>query len=262
MNDRSQAQQQPSGESFSGIAGVYDKYRVGYPDAAAQKILEGFDVPAQVADIGCGTGMASRVLAVHGASVIGIEPNPDMIEQAQQSSTSLADRLEYRVGSGEETGLESASVDVVLCAQSYQWFDSERALPEFHRILRPAGRLVLMWNDKSDTDPFTVAFSRILKKAQALAKRTSQWQKRNDSRDPSQAGLFENVRKWSVTNPQPLDLEGVLGRARSASFFPKIGDERDELEQQLQSLYEQHASDGLVLLQHDTDLTLADRVGE
>ncbi len=248
-------------ESFTGIASTYEKYRASYPAAAAEKILEGFLPPVRVADIGCGTGIASRVLAEHGAQVIGVEPNADMIAQAQNFATNSEAHLEFQIGSGEKTGLDDGSVEVVVCAQSYQWFRPEVALPELHRILRPGGRLVLMWNDKSDTDPFSVNFSRILKQAQAEAKRTGQWQKRNNSRDPSTSGLFDNVRKWSCPNPQPLDLEGVFGRARSASFFPTNEESRKPLEDQLRTLFDQHARDGQVVLHHDTELTIADRVG-
>ena len=221
----------------------------GAPSGLAQPIA---------ADVGCGTGIATRLLAQRGVSVTGIDPNADMLDEARRR-TPAGLEINYRVGRGESTGLADASVDLVLCAQSFHWFDAPAALREFHRILKPGGRLALMWNLKEDGEAFSATFTGIAERAQ---------------RDPAGRGLrvpsvreayptlgdyFRDVQRREFPNPQALNLDGVLGRMRSASYFPKSGPVRAQMEAELIESFNQHQRDGVVTLQQRTEVTLAVR---
>lgn len=246
---------------FSGLAAVYDEHRPSYPAAALQWVLEGFSPPVRVADIGCGTGISARLLAQHGATVIGIEPNADMLREARASSHDDP-RLEYRAATADRTGLSQASLDVVVCAQSFHWFDAAAAVREFHRILRPGGRLSLIWNIKSERQPFSAQFTRIMRAAQVDAEARGLRVPCERQADATLGGYFANPRRREFENPQSLSVQGVLGRARSASYFPRTGPLRDALERELIDAFNRYQRDGRVELLHITEVTIAERMNE
>ncbi|WP_245817334.1 class I SAM-dependent methyltransferase [Hydrococcus rivularis] len=129
---------------FSGRAADYANYRPSYPKEAIEKILEGLDSSSQLlaADVGAGTGIASRLLADQGVRVFAIEPNDEMRQAASPHPL-----VEFRKGTAENTTLPKASVDLVASFQAFHWFDPALTLLEFRRILKPTGRLALVWND-------------------------------------------------------------------------------------------------------------------
>lgn len=134
---------------FTGLAGNYSKYRPAY-SATVRDALLGMlgklaaDVDA--ADIGAGTGIWTRMLAERVHHVTAVEPNDDMRQHGLADSAGC--RVTYRAGSGENTGLPDGAYDMVSMASSFHWVDFERGLTEFHRILRPGGRFVALWNPR------------------------------------------------------------------------------------------------------------------
>ncbi len=128
--------------SFGAAAGVYERARPGYPEAALDWLL-----PAGarvVLDLGAGTGKLTRQLVARGLEVIAVEPSDGMRQQLQQ----LLPGVRALRGSAEAIPLGDASVDAVLVAQAWHWVDLERAVPEVARVLRPGGRLGLVWNTR------------------------------------------------------------------------------------------------------------------
>jgi ubiquinone/menaquinone biosynthesis C-methylase UbiE len=135
---------------FTGLAGDYAKYRPGYAPQVASAILSyvGRDAAnIDVADVGAGTGIWTRILAARGLhSIVAVEPNDDM--RAQGIETSRGTDVIWRKGSAEATGLPSGSVDLVTMASSFHWADFDKACDEFQRILRPGGAFVALWNPR------------------------------------------------------------------------------------------------------------------
>lgn len=245
---------------FTGLATGYDRHRPGYAPGAIDAMLLGLAPPPQAASIGCGTGICCRLLAARGAHVIGIDPNEDMLAEASRQSEGKAGNVDYRRGTGDDTGLPAASLDLVLCAQSFHWFNSEAALAEFHRILRERGRLAMMWNVRSKDDPFSRSYSDIARRAQRHAETTGRVTPRARGADPTETGLFEITEEASFENPQFLDEAALLGRLHSASYFPKTGPVKDELDREARAAFAEHATEGKVILQQRTEVTLARRL--
>jgi ubiquinone/menaquinone biosynthesis C-methylase UbiE len=245
-------------EYFTGLASVYSEHRPTYPRAAIEWILQGLPAHPRVADMGCGTGISTRLLAEQGAQVVGIDPNSDMLTEAR-SHVRGDQSIEYRTGTGESTGLGAASVNLVVCAQSFHWFDARRALGEFHRIVRQGGQLALMWNIKTESEPFSAQFTRIMRAAQVDAEARGLRVPSERDADPTLDGYFANPRRQEFQNPQSLDLQGVLGRAHSASYFPRIGPLRETFERELTESFHRYQHDDRVMLVHITEVTLADR---
>ena len=135
---------------FTGLAGDYAKFRAGYAPQVARAILSyvGRDAASvDAADIGAGTGIWTRMLADHGLnSVVAVEPNDEMREQGIETSRGMG--IIWRKGSAEATGLPNGSADLVSMASSLHWVDFDKACDEFHRVLRPGGVFVALWNPR------------------------------------------------------------------------------------------------------------------
>lgn len=270
----------PTGR-FTDRTDDYVKYRPSYPEGAIDAIVEGLDAAARrdarggsvitggavaadigagssgttravAADIGAGTGISARLLADRGLSVIAVEPNREMREAAEPH-TGVA----WRDGTAENTGLGTASVDVVLAAQAFHWFRAEEALREFARILRPGGRLALMWNRRRHDDPFTAGY-----RAAILEVGGDSAVERMDF-DPeaiARSGLFSAARLVAFPFHQTLDFDGLLGRAMSASYVPKTGPQAGKVTELLRALHARYADPhGIVKLMYTTEVYLASR---
>lgn len=139
--------------SFGERADVYERARPGYP-ADAVRWLAG-PSPADVLDLGAGTGKLTRALAALGHRVVAVDPLPEMLAQLAVAVPGVP----ALAGSAEAIPLEDASVDVVAVAQAFHWFDHGRALPEIARVLRPGGSLALVWNQRDESVPWVEELS-------------------------------------------------------------------------------------------------------
>jgi len=96
--------------------------------------------------LGAGTGKLTTRLVERGLDVVAVDPIPDMLELLRASLP----KTRALLGTAEEIPLEDNSVDAVLVAQAWHWVDPERAIPEVARVLRPGGRLGLVWNTRDE----------------------------------------------------------------------------------------------------------------
>jgi ubiquinone/menaquinone biosynthesis C-methylase UbiE len=115
-----------------------------------------------VLELGAGTGQLTEVLHDAGHDVLATDPLPEMLAR-------LARRVPVRhvVATAEQIPLRSRSVDLVVCGQSFHWFDHDRALPEIARVLRPGGVLALVWNTYDESIPWVRRLKRLLSPAQS-----------------------------------------------------------------------------------------------
>lgn len=239
-------------DRFSDRAQDYAKYRPSYPKQAIATILEGLGnlSPLVAADIGAGTGISSRLLAQQGVRVFAIEPNEAMREAASPHPL-----VEFRDGTAEATNLPDASVDLVTCFQAFHWFNPEPTLAEFHRILKPSGRLAVVWNDRDKEDEFTQKYTRLVQ----IASNHHPAESRLVSVDPLlESSFFPNVHRYTFTYRQELDREGLIGRAMSVSYVPREGEALEQLITGLEELYNrEHNENGLVYMTYCTSVYLA-----
>jgi SAM-dependent methyltransferase len=239
-------------DRFSDRAADYAKYRPSYPAVAIDSILEGLDNPSQLvaADIGAGTGISSRLLAERGIRVLAIEPNAEMRQAALPHPL-----VEFHDDTAEHTNLLNASVDLVVCFQSFHWFDPKPTLVEFRRILKPNGRLAVVWNDRDREDKFTQSYTRLVQ----IASNNHPAESRLVSVDPLLASpLFPNVRCHTFAYRQELDLDGLIGRVMSVSYIPRSGLAHQQLVSDLKELYTRSRDqNGSVYLVYRTSVYLA-----
>jgi SAM-dependent methyltransferase len=130
--------------SFGAQAAAYERGRPSYPPEAIDWLLP--RGARTVLDLGAGTGKLTTRLVERGLDVIAVDPIPEMLEVL----TGALPDTPALLGTAEEIPLAGDSVDAVLVAQAWHWFDPERAVKEVTRVLRPGGRLGLVWNTRDE----------------------------------------------------------------------------------------------------------------
>jgi SAM-dependent methyltransferase len=142
--------------SFGAAAQHYDRSRPSYPAAALSWALG--EPPAQVVDLGAGTGLLTRTALAAGFDVIPVEPDLGMRDQlaaATPGTTPLA-------GSAESIPLPDGAADAVIAGQAYHWFDREAAHPEIARVLRLGGVFAPVWNYRDTSVAWAGALDEII----------------------------------------------------------------------------------------------------
>jgi ubiquinone/menaquinone biosynthesis C-methylase UbiE len=221
--------------AFASIADAYERARPGYPEEAVRWLAG--DEPRDVVDLGAGTGKLTRTLVALGHRVTAIEPLAEMrawLESVLPDVTALA-------GSAEALPLRDASADVVVCAQSFHWFDHTVALPEIARVLRPGGRLALVWNTRDEREPWVKRLSALI---------GTETVGRADAHEPVAAsGLFGPVERAEFACEQLLDRDTLRDLVLSRSYCAKLDPaEREPVVAAVAALYDEVAGpDGLVL---------------
>jgi SAM-dependent methyltransferase len=126
--------------SFGDVAAAYAAHRPSYPEEIVRWLVG--DPPARVLELGAGTGKLTAGLCAIGHDVVATDPSPEMLARLPRAAPTARPVL----ARAEDIPLPSASVDVVVAAQSWHWFDADRALPEIARVLKPGGTVALVWN--------------------------------------------------------------------------------------------------------------------
>jgi SAM-dependent methyltransferase len=190
-------------------AADYHAGRPGFPAAVVDLIAEmtGVRPPADVVDVGAGTGILTRVLAAAGHRVIGVEPNDDMRAP------------DARAGTAESLPLPDASVDLWTAAQAFHWFDPEPAGHEARRVLRPTGAIALVWNHLDVDDANARALRTLLvEHARPDAARGAM------SRERLARFLGHDVwQRRTLTHEHALDRAGFIARVFSSDLVPARG---------------------------------------
>jgi SAM-dependent methyltransferase len=242
-----------STERFQDRVDDYVRYRPSYPVEVRASVIErcGLLPSSIIADFGSGTGLLAQLFLEVGFEVYGVEPNAAM-RAAAEKLLARYPRFHSIEGTAESSGLPEHFCDVVTCGQSFHWFDPVRSRNECRRILRPAGRVVLVWNVRRTGDtPFLVGYEALLRR------HTPEYEKIEHIRnDPAAFDAFFGPGNWdslTFAHSQAFDYEGALGRLRSSSYSPVPGGPGyHEMEQELRILFNSTAVDGKVAFLYDT----------
>jgi SAM-dependent methyltransferase len=244
---------------FTGLSDLYAKYRPSYPEDALDFVVKrcGLDATTTLVDVGCGTGISSRLFAARGIPVIGIDPNDEMRGRAAAAAPPSGPPPTYRAGRAEATGLPNGTAAAVLAAQAFHWFDVEPTLREFHRILWPRGWAVLVWNERDDSDPCTAAYTAVVRTAPDNA--ALEGTRARAGEPLLTSPLFEDGSRTIFYNQQELDEDGVLGRTFSASWAPRQPDAATAFAGALRRFFAAWQKEGKVVLRYETTVYLARR---
>jgi SAM-dependent methyltransferase len=226
--------------AFGGVADAYERGRPDYPEEAVRWLVG--DAPADVVDLGAGTGKLTRGLVALGHRVTAVEPLGEMRAELERAVPGVR----VLEGKAELIPLPDGAADVVACAQSFHWFEYAAALPEVTRVLRARGRLALVWNSRDDHDPWMSRLSAI------LGNETVQ---DDDVVPPLDASeLFGPVERERFAFVQTLDRTGLLDLVLSRSYCAKLPlPDREPILESVAQLFDETATDGIVRLAYVTD---------
>lgn len=187
-------------ERFTGFADTYDKYRPQPPAILIDILTQLAQVtrPRLVVDLGCGTGLSTRIWAGRADAVIGIEPSDDMRCIAEAQMLAGAPHIRYKAGFSHDTGLTDACADIVTISQALHWMEPAPTFAEIARVLRAGGVFAAY-----DCDwPPTVNWQA----EQAYNRFDEQGKRIGEAR-----GFFAGVKRW--------DKEGHLARMKASGNF-------------------------------------------
>jgi ubiquinone/menaquinone biosynthesis C-methylase UbiE len=245
-----------STQRFSDRVEAYVKFRPDYPAILVQTLLQKIrpGTEAVVADIGSGTGIFTRLLLDQELRVFAIEPNANMREAAEALLAGYPHFASVDAPA-ERTGLVNNSIDLITAAQAFHWFNNAATKSEFRRILKPEGKLALIWNRRNISQPFQQAYDAILRTY------VPEYGVVNHM-NLSEADIAEffttgEMEILHFDNSQQLMFSELLGRLRSSSYCPAENSPGyPSLVAELASLFEQFAVDDVIDFQYDTQLYL------
>ena len=237
---------------FSDRVENYLKYRPHYPKEIILFLEKYYDLSRdkRIADIGSGTGIFSELLLHSGYQVIGIEPN-DQMRKAAEIKLGKIPGFTSRKHRAEQTGLRTHSLDIITVAQAFHWMDPIQTKKEFLRILKPGGRMVLLWN-------LRLRHSLFLQGYHTLRQKFAIDYKENKMVDQESIHIFFHpmlVKIHSFPNTQLLDFEALKGQLLSASYMPLPGDPSyDAMIDELIGLFVEFNENGFVKMEFETKL--------
>ncbi len=239
---------------FSNRVENYVKYRPSYPPAVIN-LLEaecGLTPESVIADLGSGTGILSELFLKHGNRVFGVEPNREMRAASDRLLAKYSKFLSIDA-TAEATTLSNASVNFITAGQAFHWFDRERARPEFKRILKPHGWVVLAWNG------YRVASSSLMTAYQDLVIRYgtdySEVMREIVSRDLESFYAPGDCQCARFEFQQVFDFKGLKGRLLSSSYAPEPSHPNFEpMLRELREIFDANQEDGKVVFHYETEL--------
>jgi len=130
---------------FGRTAEDYARHRAGFPEQLFERLAaHGIGVDGQrVLDLGSGTGSLARGFARRGARVTALDISEDLLAQARALAAEEGVAIETLRAPAEDSGLATASFEVVSAGQCWHWFDRPLAAAEARRLLVPGGRLAI-----------------------------------------------------------------------------------------------------------------------
>lgn len=223
-----------SGYLDRGFADVYDRYRPSPPSEVLEVLTfaAGVERPRLVVDLGCGTGLATRAWAERAEQVVGVEPNPRMIDRARDATGQP--NVQYVEAYAAETELPTDQADLVTSFQAFHWMEPQPVLAEAARLLRDGGVFAacdydvppLVEPEIDEAFAALVAARREARLRLALPAGASSWPKDGHLGEIRASGLFRYARELVAHGWAEADAGRMIGLAESIGGPRKIFSEQ------------------------------------
>ena len=237
MENTKNAVHKAAQQGFEKEAQAYARGRPDYPAALSAWLAQalGLGPGREVADVGAGTGKFTALLATTGATVVGVEPVDAMRAKIDALQLSTVRAV---AGTAQAIPLPSGKLDAVVCAQAFHWFATNEALDEFHRVLRPGGKLGLVWNVRDESVDWVAELMRIVTPYEGDAPRFYKGDWLRAFPHPAFGPLHETVFEHAHEGP-PAQV--IVDRFMSVSFIAALpAPEQAAVRQQIEALIDTH----------------------
>jgi len=194
---------------FGAQAEAYDRARPGYPPDAVSWLASSLRIGAgrRVVDLAAGTGKLTALIEPAGARLVAVEPVAAMRERLRANVPGVP----VLAGVAEALPFAARSVDAVAVAQAFHWFDAELALSELARVLRPGGRLGLIWNARDRSVPWVDSVWTVMD----AVERDAPWRDHGDGTGP----VGQADRAYRRSGQPALAAGGNWSPWTEATFF-------------------------------------------
>lgn len=255
MSSREQEIHEKAAVGFGRAADAYERGRPEYSDEAVEFIRERLRLfgiahaatgGLAVADLAAGTGKFTKVLASYDpeivASVTAIEPIAEM--RAKIPSNNRIAMISE--GTAEKIPFINEAFDVVTVAQAFHWFDAPKALREIHRVLRPDGLLMMIWNVRDESHAWIRRMTELMVPYEGNAPRyrSMKWREAFSVDAASEHPHFTELQFTHFQHLTYGTVETMVDRVASVSFVASLPEaDRETLLGQMRELYRQHQKD-------------------
>lgn len=244
---------------FSDRVENYIKYRPHYPQSVVDILLRKNHLPtnAVVADVGSGTGISAELFLKNNFKVIGIEPNDAMRNAAKTYLQEYVQKDAFISinGNDSSTTLKDNSIDFIVAAQAFHWFNKPAFKNECKRILKPNAQVALIWNDRrTEGNDFLKLYEEFL---QMFAIDYKQVNHKNTQSKEIFDAFFgaNNYSEYNLNNHQDVDLLGLRGRVLSSSYMPNADHpDYEHMMYVLRKIYQRYQENNKVRLEYDTKI--------
>jgi SAM-dependent methyltransferase len=237
--------------AFGTMATEYERGRPGWPADAIAALIERWDART-VLDLAAGTGKLTAVLAEHADHVVAVEP----VDGMRRVLEARLPGVRALSGTAEAIPLADASVDAAFVGEAFHWFDLPRAVVELARVLRPDGRLAVLFNFVQGEDvPWHDEVAAILephRRAVGGSRRANvPWREVLDS-----DGRFGPLRDETTEHEQATDRESVVAMIASFSWIGGLpAGRREATLAEVRAVFDRHGVDALSLRYRTTITT-------
>lgn len=235
--------------NFQGKAHLYARYRPQYSKQYINFLRDTLKLgrDSTVADIGAGTGIHTKILADITDKVFAIEPDAEMLKECQLLLGKSCN-VKTLQRTAEDTGLATACVDYITVAQAFHLFDRKKSLNEFKRVLRPSGKLILVWNSKEHDNELFYDNEAVIKKycpnyCREIHARPLYKDSYKDCFTPSSYTFT----RFAQDSTEFLDEQTFIMRTLSASYAITAADKNyNAMIEELRIVFRRHATTGVV----------------
>jgi ubiquinone/menaquinone biosynthesis C-methylase UbiE len=209
---------------FQSASRAYERGRPEYPAESVELLVRELAIgPGRtIIDLGAGTGKFTRLLTPTSSNLIAIEPLVAMRERFREACPNI----QVLDGRAEAIPLPDASVDAVVVAQAFHWFDGSAALAEIARVLKPKGKLGLIWHVRDNRVDWVSELATLTDEYQGNTPRyrTMEWRRAFEH-----TSRFSDLRSATFSYIHRCTIEMMLDRVASTSFVAALPEQEREV---------------------------------
>lgn len=244
---------------FKSTAPYYTRYRPPYPRPLFDHIITRFrlDGTGRMLDLGCGPGSVTIPLAPYVALAIGVDPEPEMLVEAQiQADEAGVKNIEWIEGSSDDLlplRDRLGPLRLVTMGSSFHWMDREATLQALDALITPEGGLMTTGgyqNSWEQPGAWQAATTEVIRRWLGEQRRAGSgaYTQISEHHDAVIArSAFSRIETYRLEQQLTWDIERIIGYLYSTSYCSPavLGDKREPFERDLRATLHELNPDGV-----------------